>query len=942
MSGGFFRGTSADQDTRFSNKQAKLLKSQKFAPELDHLVDTRKVKMDVIKPWIANRVTELLGFEDEVLINFIYGLLDGKEVNGKEVQISLTGFMEKNTGKFMKELWTLLLSAGKNESGVPQQFLDAKEEETRKKQAEMDRIAKEIQKKKEKEEESRELERERLKKMDDEVEKKANNAMEPASKNMLPKGSSGHAEDEKETGKSLYKLLSGCDSRESILRYICKDHSCCGFCRTVFQDDVRCHLKGDSNTLVEWLMHCSCPIRGASNFPCLYTGKTTELPICSPMDPPFKALTTILGKLTAFKMRTVFGWAYSKGSPSRISRSVSNSRSHSGQKSRSVSRSPEARGRRSVSSDRVCRSPRRRSLTPPRRRSSYSKHRSRSPFRRRSPSPIRCRLRSPFRRRSPSPFHDRSLSPVRRRRSPTPVRRRRSPSPIRRRRSPSPMRRRRSPSPVRRRRSPSPVRHRRSPSPVRRRPPSPIRRRSPPSMRRRSPSPVRQRYQRSPSTPHHMSPPMRHRSSVISRKRSPAPLQRSPSPYGSSSPSPVQHRSPPRRSPKELRRSPIQSPGERFRSEQTLLSVLRHSSSSLRSPQRDQRDKKDSHNRLPPLSPSSERSPLLLESPPVGRKRSASEDRRSPSPYKSPARQRRDRITHDSSLSPLQQRVRKPLKDSPESSKDHEEIGHTRGGRGYNSTSSHKQPTHPSNMDKQRVPPVKFHKDEESLEGIASLQTTNSQNYPDNMDQRKKDQDLKIGKSSGRGGDQETRDPQKSPSLYKNERDRSRLNNVKDSDKRWKSETVPVTAEKVHTSNGSGALDSGSEESDKHRGEKMEKSKHKRSHQREVALDDDGSCGSEIEERKEAKRRRKEEKKLRKEEKRRRHEERRRRRAERRAEKLKLKGGDDASSSDDERVGRRESHPSDDEETESDQRKLEIELRKKALESLKAKKGTSH
>lgn len=37
-----------------------------------------KVKMDVIRPWIANRVTELLGFEDEVLINFIYGLLDGK------------------------------------------------------------------------------------------------------------------------------------------------------------------------------------------------------------------------------------------------------------------------------------------------------------------------------------------------------------------------------------------------------------------------------------------------------------------------------------------------------------------------------------------------------------------------------------------------------------------------------------------------------------------------------------------------------------------------------------------------------------------------------------------------------------------------------------------------------------------------------------------------
>ena len=41
-------------------------------------VDTTKIKMDVMKPWIAKRVTELLGFEDEVLINFVYGLLEAK------------------------------------------------------------------------------------------------------------------------------------------------------------------------------------------------------------------------------------------------------------------------------------------------------------------------------------------------------------------------------------------------------------------------------------------------------------------------------------------------------------------------------------------------------------------------------------------------------------------------------------------------------------------------------------------------------------------------------------------------------------------------------------------------------------------------------------------------------------------------------------------------
>ncbi|KAH6819966.1 hypothetical protein C2S53_018125 [Perilla frutescens var. hirtella] len=86
-----------------------------------------KVNMDVMKPWIAKRVTELIGFEDEVLINFIYGLLEGEE------------------------FWLLLLNAQQNVSGVPQQFLDAKEDETKKKKAETDRIAHEIHRKKEKE-----------------------------------------------------------------------------------------------------------------------------------------------------------------------------------------------------------------------------------------------------------------------------------------------------------------------------------------------------------------------------------------------------------------------------------------------------------------------------------------------------------------------------------------------------------------------------------------------------------------------------------------------------------------------------------------------------------------------------------------------------------------------------------------------------------------------
>lgn len=39
-----------------------------------------KVNMDVVKPWITKRVTEILGFEDDVVIEFIFNLFDGNQV----------------------------------------------------------------------------------------------------------------------------------------------------------------------------------------------------------------------------------------------------------------------------------------------------------------------------------------------------------------------------------------------------------------------------------------------------------------------------------------------------------------------------------------------------------------------------------------------------------------------------------------------------------------------------------------------------------------------------------------------------------------------------------------------------------------------------------------------------------------------------------------------
>lgn len=39
-----------------------------------------KVNLDIIKPWITSRVNEMLGNEDDVLIEFIFNMLESEKV----------------------------------------------------------------------------------------------------------------------------------------------------------------------------------------------------------------------------------------------------------------------------------------------------------------------------------------------------------------------------------------------------------------------------------------------------------------------------------------------------------------------------------------------------------------------------------------------------------------------------------------------------------------------------------------------------------------------------------------------------------------------------------------------------------------------------------------------------------------------------------------------
>ncbi|KAH8194580.1 hypothetical protein TruAng_011249 [Truncatella angustata] len=105
----------------------KLLRATKFPPEFNQKVDMQKVNLQVMKKWIAGKLSEILGSEDDVVTELCFNLIEGTRFPDiKSMQIQLTGFLEKETPSFCKELWNLFLSAQSSPQGVPQELLEAK------------------------------------------------------------------------------------------------------------------------------------------------------------------------------------------------------------------------------------------------------------------------------------------------------------------------------------------------------------------------------------------------------------------------------------------------------------------------------------------------------------------------------------------------------------------------------------------------------------------------------------------------------------------------------------------------------------------------------------------------------------------------------------------------------------------------------------------------
>ncbi|OLP98121.1 Serine/arginine repetitive matrix protein 1 [Symbiodinium microadriaticum] len=125
-------------EVKHVNAEQKIIKemqkNKRFPDHYAQKVDISKVSMDVMKPWIAKRITEMLGFEDDIVVDFCVAQLSepgDKGLDPKMLQVVVTQAHEQTraeirtekrkaegrlsgqfeAGSFVSELWQHLLSA---------------------------------------------------------------------------------------------------------------------------------------------------------------------------------------------------------------------------------------------------------------------------------------------------------------------------------------------------------------------------------------------------------------------------------------------------------------------------------------------------------------------------------------------------------------------------------------------------------------------------------------------------------------------------------------------------------------------------------------------------------------------------------------------------------------------------------------------------------------
>ncbi|CAD7962203.1 unnamed protein product [Amoebophrya sp. A120] len=139
----------ADGTKRVMNQMAKqgMFNEELYKKE----IDMSKITFDSIKPWIKTKVIEIMGFEDDIVIEYVNSQLTfekqtaDEKIEPKKFQMNLTPFLGKQTPEFCQELWELLISAMSEPSGIPKRFVEEKKMEMDAKRLKAEQIGLQLQ-----------------------------------------------------------------------------------------------------------------------------------------------------------------------------------------------------------------------------------------------------------------------------------------------------------------------------------------------------------------------------------------------------------------------------------------------------------------------------------------------------------------------------------------------------------------------------------------------------------------------------------------------------------------------------------------------------------------------------------------------------------------------------------------------------------------------------
>lgn len=63
----------------------------------------------VVRPWIAKKIKELLGVEEQAMINLVVGHLKSGSATSESMKTKVGGILDEDSEQFVLKLWQVLL-----------------------------------------------------------------------------------------------------------------------------------------------------------------------------------------------------------------------------------------------------------------------------------------------------------------------------------------------------------------------------------------------------------------------------------------------------------------------------------------------------------------------------------------------------------------------------------------------------------------------------------------------------------------------------------------------------------------------------------------------------------------------------------------------------------------------------------------------------------------